>query len=128
MAAGVQIDDEVVKASLRRLLELADQTSKLRQDFQRASELQNGTWPQIDSVQEFRARYQGALDQVGAQFLHAQEELNRFHEALRGSITALQQQDAEIAFQLQQLAERLDTAPAVPTPQAATPAAKNLGF
>ncbi|NHT17520.1 hypothetical protein [Cellulomonas sp. IC4_254] len=120
MAGDVEVRTQVLQARLGQLVTLFDDTDRLKGQIESLRGNQTGdVWPDIPSVQEFAARYRGALQNVETRLNDIRDTIDRCRQALADSALSLEQQDAAVEEQLRLLSERLD---ATPTPSPVIPA------
>lgn len=112
MAGDVEVRTQVLQARLGQLVELFDDTDRLKGQIARLREGQAGAWPEIPSVQSFATDFRNALQAREDRLESIRTAIDACRQALSDSALSLEQQDAAVQEQLRLLAQRLDAAPA----------------
>jgi DNA repair exonuclease SbcCD ATPase subunit len=113
VAGDVEVRTQVLQARLGQLVELFDDTDRLKGQIQSLRENQGGdVWPDIPSVQEFATAFRDALRAREDRLESIRTAIDACRQALADSALSLEQQDAAVQEQLRLLAQRLDAAPA----------------
>lgn len=105
---GLRIDE--ISANLRKLIQMHNDVMRMRQ---RIVELRNqnasGVWPDIAQVNDFKARYDTALQASNTELRAISDEIEECRVALAESARTLEAQDADVHDRLVALAYSLET-------------------
>lgn len=123
MAADVEIDYDLVAASVKRLLKLHDVVEQMAGAVGDLRARQTSdVWPNVQGLSTFASQYRRAIGAAELDLGVLREELALAGQALAASLRAHELRDAEEQQRITALLNRLDAVPtSTSTPAAAAP-------
>lgn len=105
---GLRIDE--ISANLRKLIQMHNDVMRMRQRIvELRQQNSSGVWPDIDQVNAFKAKYDGALQATNDELRAISDEIEACRVALADSARTLEAQDADVHDRLVALAHSLES-------------------
>ena len=105
---GLRIDE--ISANLRKLIQMHNDVMRMRDRIvQLRNQNASGVWPDIAQVNDFKTRYDAALEASNTELRAISDEIEECRVALAESARTLEAQDAAVHDRLVALANSLET-------------------